>query len=114
MRQLAVYEEHKADFDALGVTVYAASVDALEQTREVVNRGLTFDVGYGITREECDRLGGWWDEKRMHMDPAEFVLGRGGVVLGSMYSSGPVGRMSAETLIQHMKNREKRRLADSA
>src|SRR5262249_18834811 len=96
MRQLAVYEAKKAELEALEATIYAASVDSLEQAREVVNRGLTFPVAYGTTREEAELFGAWWEGERGFIQPAEFLLGRGGVVLGSMYASGPVGRMGAD------------------
>ncbi|MBO54843.1 MAG: hypothetical protein CL886_04190 [Dehalococcoidia bacterium] len=38
------------------------------------------------------------------------MLGRGGVVLGSMYASGPVGRMRVEEAINLINNRERRRI----
>ena len=56
----------------------------------MVGRGLTFPVAYGVTREE-------------------FLLGRGGIVLGSMYASGPVGRMGADEAVRLITMREGRR-----
>ena len=109
MRQLAAYEDKKAELAALGATIYAASVDSLEQAREVVSRGLTVPVAYGTTREESAVFGAWWDGERGFIQPAEFLLGRGGVVLGSMYASGPVGRMSADEAVRLITTRERRR-----
>ena len=40
---------------------------------------------------------------------SEFLLGRGGVVLGSMYASGQVGRMGVDEALTFMTNRERRR-----
>jgi peroxiredoxin len=108
-RQLAAYEDKKAELAALGATIYAASVDTLEQAREVVGRGLTFPVAYGVTREESAVLGAWWDRDRGFIQPAEFLLGRGGIVLGSMYASGPVGRMGADEAVRLITMRERRR-----
>ena len=48
------------------------------------------------------------------MQPAEFLLGRGGVVLGSMYASGPVGRMGVDEAIRQITGRERRRLQQEA
>ena len=94
----------------LELTIIVASVDNLEQTREVVDRGLTFPVAYGVTREESESFGAWWSEDRGgYIQPAEFLLGRGGVVLGSVYASGPVGRMGTEEAIRQITNRERRR-----
>jgi peroxiredoxin len=114
MRQLATYEEKKAELAALEATIYAASVDSLEQAREVVNRGLTFPIAYGTSREESELFGAWWDGERGFIQPAEFLLGRGGVVLGSMYASGPVGRMGADEAVRLITTRERRRREQEA
>lgn len=107
---MADWEERKAELEALGATIYAASLDNLEQAQEVVGRGLTYPVAYSVTREESVRFGAWWSEDRGgYIQPAEFLLGRGGVVLGSMYASGPVGRMGADEAIRQITNRENRR-----
>ena len=114
MRQLAAYEDKKAELEALGATIYAASVDTLEQAREVAGRGLTFPVAYGVTREESEVFGAWWDGDRGFIQPAEFLLGRGGVVLGSMYASGPVGRMGVDEVVRLITTRERRRRKQGA
>jgi hypothetical protein len=93
----------------LGATIFAASVDSLEQAHEVVTRGLTFPVAYGVTKEESESIGAWWEGERGFIQPAEFLLGRGGVVLGSMYASGPVGRMGADEAVRLITTRERRR-----
>ena len=92
------------------VNIYAASVDSLEQAGEVAAIGLTFPVAYGATKEDAESIGAWWSEDRGgYIQPTEFLLGRGGVVLGSMYASGPVGRMGADEAIRLVTNRERRR-----
>lgn len=75
----------------------------------MAGRGLTFPVAYGVTREESEVFGAWWDRDRGFIQPAEFLLGRGGIVLGSMYASGPVGRMGADEAVQLITMRERRR-----
>ena len=107
---MAEWEEKKAELEELGATIYAVSVDTLEQAQEVVGRGLTFSVAYVATKEDGDLLDAWWEEQRGYIQPTEFLLGRGGVVLGSMYASGPVGRMGADEAIRQITGREKRRL----
>jgi hypothetical protein len=107
---LADWEEKKAELEALGATIYAASVDNLEQAQEVGGRGLTYPVDYGLTREESERFGAWWSEDRGgYIQPAQLLLRCGGVVLGSMYASGPVGRMGADEAVRQITNRENRR-----
>ena len=72
--------------------------------------GLSYPVAYGVTREESDLIGAWWSEEEGgYIEPSEFLLGDDGVVLGSMYASGPVGRMSADEALRGIGNRERRR-----
>jgi peroxiredoxin len=107
---LAAWEEARDQLAELGATIYAASVDTLEQAIEVAGRGLTYPMAYGVTQEESEQFGAWWSQDRGgYIQPAEFLLGRGGVVLGSMYASGPVGRMGADEAIRQITNRENRR-----
>lgn len=78
--------------------IVAGSVDSEEKTLEVA-KDLGFPVAYGITREMGDRVGAWWEERRDHIQPSEFIIAGNGRVLGAAYSSLPVGRMDpAETL----------------
>ena len=107
---MAAYEAAKADLGALDVSVYAVSVDDKEQAREVQDKGLSFPVAYGATKTDADAIGAWWSEDRGgYVQPSEFLLGRGGVVLGAMYASGPVGRMGADEVIRFIQFRENRR-----
>ena len=113
---MAAYEAKKADFDALEATIYAASVDTLEQAQEVAAQGFTFPIAYGVTIEESETFGAWQatDNHGTYIQPSEFLLGRGGVVLGSMYASGQVGRMGADEALTFITNRERRRREQEA
>ena len=90
--------------------IIVASVDSREQAQEVIdNNGLTYSMAHGVNKAESEQLGAWWSEDRGgYIQPAEFLLGRGGVVLGSMYASGPVGRMGVDEAIRQITNRERR------
>ncbi len=90
--------------------MFAAAVDTKEQTLKVAEP-LGFPVAYGVTREQADSLGSWWDEQREFIQPSEFLLNRGGRVLMSTYSNSPVGRMDpAEmlTLVTMVNSRRKK------
>lgn len=108
---MAAWEEAKGQLAELGATIYAASVDSLEQAQEMIDKsGFTSPAAYGVRKEESERFGAWWSEDRGgYIQPAEFLLGRGGTVLGSMYASGPVGRMGADEAVRQITNRENRR-----
>ena len=110
---MAAYEAAKAELEALDVSVYAVSTDNEEQAQEVKGKGLSFPVAYGATQSDGQSIGAWWSEDRGgYIQPAEFLLGRGGVVLGAMYASGPVGRMAADEVIHFIQFRENRRLQE--
>jgi peroxiredoxin len=112
---LAEYEAAKGELDALGATVIGASVDDIGHAKEMADKGLTFPMAYGVTREDSEAFGAWWsDDRGGYIQPAEFLLGRGGVVLGSMYASGPVGRMRVDEVIRQITNRERRRNEEEA
>ena len=53
-----------------------------------------------MTRADGDAIGAWWDERRDHIQPSEFILNGKGMVMASTYSNSPIGRMDpAETLV---------------
>lgn len=80
------------------MSLFAATVDSEEDTAKVAAE-LGFPVAYGVTREMGDRIGAWWEERRDHIQPSEFLMSQSGRVLASVYSSSPVGRMDpGETL----------------
>ena len=107
---MAEWEAAKAELEGLEASIYAVSVDTLEQAKEVAGKGLSFPVAYGATKGDGEAIGAWWSEDRGgYIQPSEFLLGRGGVVLGSMYASGPVGRMGADEAIRLINFRERRR-----
>ena len=94
------------------MSVIGATVEDRETAaRTAEDEGLTFPIAYGVTEESVAALAPWWTEDDRHgryLQPMEFLLGRG-VVLGSMYASGPVGRMAVEEALAMIRNRENRR-----
>jgi len=76
-----------------------ASVDPLDKAKEIA-AGVSWPVGYGVTREVADELGAWWEERRGFAQPAEFIVGRDGKVIASSYSSGPLGRIDAADVVK--------------
>ena len=91
------------------MSIVAASVDSEEKTAEVA-ADLGFPVAHGVTRAIGDRIGAWWEERRDHIQPSEFVLTGRGRVLSSTYSSSPIGRVDPEetlTLLRILSSRPK-------
>ena len=96
---MAGFEKAKADLEAVGAKVVAASIDPLDKAKEVAAE-LTFPVAYGVTRADADRIGAWWEERRGIIQPSEFVVGADGKVRASSYSSGPIGRVDAADVVK--------------
>ena len=89
---------------AEGVSIIAGTVDTQEQTTEV-SRDLGFPVAYGLARTDGDAMVSWWEERRDHIQPSEFVISKSGKVIMSTYSNSPIGRMDpaeALTLKQYL------------
>ncbi len=48
-------------------------------------------------------MGAWWEARRDHIQPSEFVLSQSGRVMFSTYSNSPVGRMDPEETLTLLK-----------
>ena len=67
-------------------------------------------MAYGATKEDGELIGTWLSEDRDgYIQPAEFLLGHSGVVLGTMYASGPLVRMGVDEAVRLITDRENRR-----
>jgi len=96
---LVGFAKLKAELDALGVTVFAASVDPEEKSKPVADE-INFPLGYGVTRAQADLLGSWWEDRRQIIQPSEFILNAEAKVIGSSYSDGPLGRIEAADVVR--------------
>jgi len=99
---LGGYEKNLKALGDLGVSVFAATVDSLEDTVKVAER-LSFPVAWGVDRELGTLLGAFWENRRDHIQPTEFLVNQKGRVLSSTYSSSPLGRMDADETVTLMK-----------
>ena len=95
----------------LGVSVIGATVEDRETAARMAEEvGLSFPIAYGVTPDSVESLAPWWTEDDRHgryVQPTEFLLRRG-IVLGSMYASGPIGRMDVDEATALIRNRERR------
>jgi len=68
-----------------------------------VAQPLSFPVAWGVDRELGDLLGAFWENRRNHIQPTEFLVNQKGRVLSSTYSTSPLGRMDADETVTLMK-----------
>ena len=102
---MAGFEKLKDELAAVGASVFAASVDPLDKA-QLVAAEVSFPLGYGVTRAQADLMGSWWEDRRGIVQPSEFVIGAGGLVVTSSYSSGPIGRFEAADVVKMINFRE--------
>lgn len=98
---MAAFAKQHDELRAAGASVVAASVDPLDKAKEVAAE-LPFPVAYGVTREQADRIGAWWEDRRGIVQPSEFLVGPGDKVIDSSYSSGPIGRIDPADVIKRI------------
>ena len=99
---MAGYEEQREEFAALGVQIIAASVDIGENAQKIADT-ISFPHAGGVTREMADQIGAWWEDRRSIIQPSEFILDPDGNIRTSTYSSGPIGRIAAESALAVIK-----------
>ena len=89
-----------------------ASVDPVDKATEI-QETVSFPIAYGVTREQADSLGSWWEERRSIVQPSEFVLNAEGNVVSATYSTGPIGRVMPDDVIKMINFVEKQKAANS-
>jgi len=105
---LVGFEKALPELRALDAEVVAASVDPIDKANEVAAE-VSFPVGYGVTRDNADALGSWWEDRRSIIQPSEFILDADGKVLAATYSDGPLGRLDGADAIRWITFRESRK-----
>ena len=109
---MAAYQESMAELEELGVYVIGATIEDRDTAaRMAEEEGITFPIAYGVTEESIGALAPLWGEEKGYgecVEPMEFLVRRN-FVIGSMYASGPVGRMDVAQLIHFIKLRERSR-----
>ena len=68
---------------------------------------VSYPIAYGVKREDADRIGAWWEERRGIVQPAGFIVGANGKVLTSSFSSGPIGCFEAADVVKLIEFYEK-------
>lgn len=96
---MAGYQQHLDALGEAGAAVVAASVDSEENAAKIA-ADLSFPVGYGVTREQADSIGSFWEERRGIVQPSEFLIRADGTVATSTYSAGPLGRTDPQEVLR--------------
>ena len=124
--QLEGYRKYSVLFEKLSISITAASVDSLEDTKRLwkgecfphSGKELGFTLCYGVSKEISDSLGAYYGgdlnhrrrpNHRDYMQPAEFVIdANSGEIIICSYSDGAFGRMNAGDTIGYLSQIENR------
>lgn len=97
---MADFEAHREELTEHGTSIIAGSSDSEEGARKALEAWkLTYPVLYGLDPDETSRKIGCYTGEHdgtRHIQPAGFVLDERGNVTLAVYSSGRVGRLTAE------------------
>jgi len=106
---LADFQERIEEFKASDIQIIAGSVDNLEDSQKFVERNkLTFPLTYGLDGKEfASRTGAFYDEKKGYLHATAFIIKPDGAVGDAVYSTGPIGRLSAADTIRLINFRKK-------
>jgi hypothetical protein len=77
-------------------------MDTLDDAQKMIQKHhLTLTVAYGLNAQEfCGLTGAFFHEKRGFIHATGFILQPDGVVADAVYSTGPIGRLTAgDTLL---------------
>ena len=87
--------------------VIAASVDGEDEAAEMAAE-LSYPVAHGVTQDQAETLGAWWEPDRGIIQPTEFLLDGDHKVITATYSAGPIGRMNAPDLVKVIQFNERK------
>lgn len=102
---MAGFEEHADEFREQDVRIVALSADPEEGAERMMEKeNLSFTVLYGLDVDDMkDRLGLYVRKgEKTHLQPAQLIVDAAGKIEFASYSSGKVGRLSAEEALDEV------------
>ena len=108
---MADFQKNLGKFKEREVLIVAASVDQLvDAEKTVAEHGLSFAIGYGLDAQEiANRYGAFFDGNKKFLHATGFLIKPDGSVSNAVYSTGPIGRLTAADslrLIDYYKKQE--------
>lgn len=100
------FRDELAALKELGASVAIATAEPKEKAQEVADQ-VSLPIAYGVTKDQANQLGSWWEDRRQIIQPSDFVLNKEGKVLSATYSTGPIGRLEAPDAVRFIQFQEK-------
>lgn len=107
--QLRDFQRAHQALEEVGALVVSLSVDDEATTQALVEKnGLTFPVGHSADAHAiAEGTGAFISTDPLHLQSTGFVLDSEGAVLTSVYSSGAIGRLTAEDTIGFVRHQKR-------
>lgn len=112
--QLAAFSRAGEKLEAEGIKVVAASTDPEEEAKKSMAQSqVAFPVGYGLDPKRVSELTGAFfqpdppNRPRSYLHSTNFLLSPDGKVNIAVYSTGPLGRLVWQDVLQAVQYRKK-------
>ena len=98
---MADFARHQEAFTAAGIKLAAVSVDPQDKALEMVEKyRIRFAVACGADAVAVSAATGcFYDAGKGFLHAAGFLLDPEGLIINAVYSTGPLGRLEAETCL---------------
>jgi len=108
--QLASFQQARAQLNETGIKLAAFSTDDEAHATEMADKhGLTFPIGFGVNVESMSTtLGSYVNEAHRSLESSNFLIRPDGAIELCVYSSGPIGRLTPEDVIDIVNRRKQR------
>ena len=108
--QLESFQKLLPELTEAGIKIAAFSTDDEDHALEMVkSHSLTFPVGFGVDMKEVGKtLMSYINEERGSLESSNFLLLRDGTIELAVYSSGPIGRLTPEDVLDFVNRRRMR------
>lgn len=108
---MADFQDHLNDFEEIDTKIVAASVDTLDIAATTErNDALTYPIACELDPRKVARLtGAHYESEKNFLHATGFILDRDGKIMLAVYSSGAIGRLTANDclgLIKHFQKNE--------
>jgi alkyl hydroperoxide reductase subunit AhpC len=98
---LAGYQQKLEEFKKRGIHLLVGSAESLEhalETRDMLQ--LTIPIAYGLIQRDFSILtGAYYNREKQFLHASAYIIAPGGRVELAVYSSGSVGRLTADEAI---------------
>ncbi|HVB01855.1 MAG TPA: redoxin domain-containing protein [Acidimicrobiales bacterium] len=107
--QLSLFQQALPQFASEDIGIVAFSTDDESHANEMVtSNGIEFPVGYGVDVEDISQLlKGYTNDAHRSLESSNFLLRPDGTIELSVYSSGPIGRLVPEDVIDIVRRRRR-------